>query len=94
MAKIKFRNIHINTNVWQYSVTNRDYVLLIPPGKNKNTIRVDIKDIISVPFDKFEAARKPDQGDNWMAATKPEDGMIKPSDIKNFIMENEKALMA
>ncbi len=94
MAKIKFRNIHINTEVWRYSVSNSSYILLTPPGINKNTIRIEIKDIVKVPYETFDKARKPNQGDNWMESLDKKLGMVTPSQIKDFIVENRKALMA
>lgn len=83
---MKLRKIHIKNNIWQYRITKGDVAIIYSPNYECNVVK--LTDIVNKTFEQIQAGRYPNENDNWMHAGNVENGMVKPSQIKKYIVNN------
>ena len=80
------RKIHIGNDIWKYVISTGNLAVIWSPGKQRHEVK--LTDIVNRTIQEIQAGRYRDGDNYWMTESIPENGMIKPSDIKNYILKN------
>jgi hypothetical protein len=78
------RKVHIQGKVWQYEIGHQFVVIQFPPPNQKKKFTIAQSLLVERTPDELDRGR-------WK---KTQDGMIKPSDVKNYIEKNLSSLIA